>query len=373
MKRWILLIVLVVGLSGAATLAVSYLPVAGSNNDIPITLGRSSSTGPKPKAVLIGANVFEFGTLPQRTTGKHSWTVKNDGQGELEIWMVSSTCSCTLAKFKDGKKAVVKAGDSTEIDLEYETRENNGNYAKGAEIGTNDPDLPSFSLGVKGMVFPAVQTFPADPYINLSSISNDQDDHFTKVAIYSKDRPETKVVKVTTSNKNVEAIFEPTSPEEIKSLPEILGVKSASTVKVNVKSGLSLGLFREEIVITTDHPKQPEIRMMVSGKMIGPVNPVPSSISMHEVYGKAGASTEAMLVVREQRPTKFEVVKKPERLRVEIAPIEGVSAPGRYRMIVTVPPGTTAERIEDEIVLKTDHPKASRLSIPVSIWILNGG
>ena len=371
MKRWIILIVVVVGLSAAGTLAVQYLPMAGTSGMLPVALsGTSTKPGPKPKAVLVGDHVFEFGTLPQRTTGKHSWPVKNEGEGDLEIWMISSTCSCTLAKFKDGKKAVVKPGETTEIDLEYETRENNGEYAKGAEIGTNDPSLPSFSLGVKGKVFPPVVTFPSDPLINLSTISSDQDDHVSHVAVYSRDRPETKVVKVTTSNPNVVVTQAPISAEELKSIPPQMQAKGGTTLAINVKSGMTLGLFREEIVVTTDHPKQPELRITVAGKMIGAINLSPQQVVMHDVYSKAGATVESMIIVREQRPTKIEVVSKPEKLKVEVAPIEGGGA-GRYRLIVTVPPGSPVERIEDEIVLKTDHPKAGRLTVPISVWVLN--
>ena len=42
-------------------------------------------------------------------------------------------------------------------------------------------------------------------------------------------------------------------------------------------------------------------------------------------------------------------------------------------MTVTVPPGTAAGEVEGNIVLKTDHPNASELTIPVSILISRSG
>ena len=42
---------------------------------------------------------------------------------------------------------------------------------------------------------------------------------------------------------------------------------------------------------------------------------------------------------------------------------------GRYRMTVKVPPGVAPGKIMDEIVLKTDHPKATELKIPVDVLI----
>jgi hypothetical protein len=371
MKNWIVLILVLVGLSAAATVAVQTWSSGGSGGlDQPVLTRPDRGNANNPKAVVEGKLDYNFGTLPQRTTGKHAWVVRNAGKSDLELWMISSTCSCTLAKFKDGKKQVVKPGDSTEIVLEYETRENNGDYAKGAEIGTNDPGFPSFSLAAKGKVYPAVMTYPADGTLNFGSISNDRDDNVGRIAVFSVDRPETKVLKVTSANPNVVGEAKEMTPEEIKGLPSA-AIKRGTKVQVHIKSGMTLGAFRDEAVIVTDHPKQPEVRIMLVGKMNGPINLVPGAVSMHDVYGKAGASTELAVIVASARATKFEVVKKPEKLNVEVVPADAEKKPGRYRLVVTVPPGTPSARIEDEILLKTDHPKAGSLLVPVSIWVLN--
>ena len=375
MKRWGILVVLLVGLSAAGTMVMQYLPdrtSAGGPEEVAILSGSSdSSAGPKPKLKIVsgGDTTYNFGTLPQRATGKHTWTIKNEGEGDLEIWMAHATCSCTVAKFKDGTKAIVKPGETTEIDLEFETRENNGEYVKGAEIGSNDPAMLSFPLNVKGLVFPAVQTYPPEPVANLSTISNDEPAHVVKFAVYSKDRPETKVVKVTCSSKNIEAVVRPMSADEKKRMPPELTEK-AEIVSITVKDTLPLGLFREEVIVTTDHPKQPEVRYGVAGSMLGPVNLQPARLIMHDVSGKAGAAGELAVVVRNKRPTKVEIVKKPDGVQAEILPAANGAA-GRYRLVVTVPPGTPPVRIEELIVLKTDHPKAAELKVPLSIWVLN--
>ena len=136
---------LLVGCSVAGTLAVQFWPTKGAaTTDLPFVIGNLNKTkGLHAKAIVEKPFEYNFGTLPQRTTGSHVWKVKNEGQADLEVWMISATCSCTVAKFKDGKKAVVKLGETTDIVLEFETRENNGDYAKGAEIGTNHPNCKS--------------------------------------------------------------------------------------------------------------------------------------------------------------------------------------------------------------------------------------
>lgn len=367
MKRWIILAVLAVVLSSAGTVAVQYLGASSLTSPgrlIP-TPPPVKVTGPLPKAVLVGEQTYEFGTLPQRHTGKKSWTVKNEGKGDLKLHMIRSTCSCTLAKFKDGKDAIVKPGETSDITLEFETRDNNGEYKKGAEIGTNDPANPSFSLYVHGKVYPALFFYPSNRAVAMGSISTDKDDHIAQIGIYSKDRPDVKILQAT-SSKPADIIVktEPLSSEECKSLKTEKGVK----LTVNVKSTLPLGEFREDVVLTTDHPSEPEVHIPVTGRMSGPVNVLPERLLWRQVDGKAGGQKTMTLSVRGQRETKIELVKAPKNIKVEIGPHDPPRK-GMYQLTVIVPPGTPADDIEDEIVLKTDHAKAERLIVPVSIFI----
>lgn len=46
---------------------------------------------------------------------------------------------------------------------------------------------------------------------------------------------------------------------------------------------------------------------------------------------------------------------------------------GRYKMTVTVRPGTPAGPVDGDIVLKTDHPRAAEMKIPVTVGISNAG
>ena len=75
------------------------------------------------------------------------------------------------------------------------------------------------------------------------------------------------------------------------------------------------------------------------------------------------------MLVREGRPTKFTIERKPEKIDVQIVPNEQSGAKGRYRLIVTVPRGTPPGLIDDEIVIKTDHPKVSEIKVPVNVVV----
>lgn len=379
MKRWIILAAVVVALSSTATVAIQYLPLEASVEGPSFPVGSGGKDKDKgrylagmPKAVVEGERVFEFGTMAQQAVGKHSWVVKNAGEGVLELWMISSTCSCTLAKFKNGERAYVKPGETTEITLEWETRVNNGDYEKGADIGTNDPDLPKFPLHVHGQVYPAVMIFPPleGNVVNLLDIRNDVESQVTKLGIYSKDRPETKIVKVTSSApKNIVCTWAPLKPEELKSI----GLARCEQLNIELKTDMPLGTFRHEVVVTTDHPKQPEVRLTLTGLLLGPVNlQGPGRLILHAppVDGKAGGSGTLGLTVVGNRATSFEVVGAPKGLTAAVLPAPNAK-PGHYRLEVTIPPGTPAGNIRGRVELRSDHPKARTVFVPVDIWVAN--
>ncbi len=133
----------------------------------------AATTGPQPKVEIDQDVSYRFGTMSQQTEGSHSWKITNKGEGDLELWLEGKTsCSCTIASLKDGKKAQVKPGESTTIDLEWNTKTFENDYSQTATIGTNDPSRPSFTLAVKGKVFPPVIVIPPQ-MITFGTISNE--------------------------------------------------------------------------------------------------------------------------------------------------------------------------------------------------------
>lgn len=130
-----------------------------------------------------------------------------------------------------------------------------------------------------------------------------------------------------------------------------------------------MGLFSEELLLKTDHPKQEDVKMIVSGKMTGPIACFPEVLRMSQVSAEKGGSMQAALIVRDKKPVKFEVAASPNPVKVQIVPADeekGDGSSGRYRMTIIVPPGSKPGALEGVIVLKTDHPLAKEVKIPVT-------
>ncbi len=377
MLRWIILSVLVVALTACATVVLQTLPASTSKATgvaFP-TASSSAKKGPLPKAVVEGDPVYRFETKAQRTKFDKEWIIKNVGQAPLTLSLEAPPCSCTVANFqgKDGKSKVseisVAPGDQVPIHFTWDTRTYTGHYEKPAILLTNDPEHPKFKFVAEGEVQPAVVVYP-DPTITFLEVSTDEETHRGTVAIFSPDRPDLKLTSVTSSKPGiVVADWKPLTTEECATLK----VKAGFMVTVNVNRGLALGAFHEELTVTTDHPKQAEVKLTVAGKVVGPITIVPERLRMLDVVSSTGAKKEITLLVRGKNEVKFEVAKAPEKLKVEILAGDVLPKVRKYKLIVTLPPGTPAGTIEDEIVLKTNHPLAGEVRVPVNVLIRDAG
>lgn len=367
MKRWLLLALLVIGLSAGATFFSSTM----STGDFDLRpTARSVDDGPFGKAVLDpGAPVYNFGTMPYMDSGVKTWIVRNEGKGDLTLTKGTSTCMCTIANIAEGEKSVLKPGEKTKINLTWETK-SKGHFQKSATIVVgNDPDVEELQFVVEGTVEAALVTIPAEPDIDLGSLPNDGG-RMVPVALSSPDRPELKIESVKVGNPDrIKVTTRPLKDDERKYLKMGPGYK----IEIEVTPGKELGSFADEVVVTTDHPLQKDLTLTVSGRIVGPISVVPEQLRAHDISSSAGGTLVASVWVRGDSETNFTVGSKPEALKVAVAADDAkllaTDKGRRYHLTVTVPPGTPAGQIRGEIVLKTDHPRADLVKIPVDILI----
>jgi hypothetical protein len=365
MTRWIGLACALIVLTGAGTFLYQTLPEPVPEPTIEL---HNRSEGPPPKLELVGEKIHQFGTMAADAKGSHTWRFKNVGQGPLDVWLEHTSCSCTVAELKtnegEPKKTVTIApGGSTPLEVTWEGRKW-GPFGQSATLATNDPDNASVNLTILGTILAPVEVEPTES-ITFPEISSEES-HRQTVTLISPDRPDLKLTKLASSKPGlIVAEAKPMLPEEIQRRK----VKSGYNLTVEIKPGLSPGRFSEELMIETDHPNRPSLRLAIVGRAFGPISVVPNGLVMPSVASAAGASQDLKLIVRGAGQTRFEVTSKPEPLRVAIAREQKPGAEGQYRLTVTVPPGTSPGVLDEPIVLKTDHPKIHEVKIPVRIYV----
>jgi len=392
MMRWIILGVAVVVLAAAGTLAVQLVPISaspgGDEPAFPAAPANAGKVGPLPAVVVDEELIRQVGTVAQQTVGRLTWTIRNEGAADLHLREGEKTCSCSIIKLLENKVVAVKPGDQFEFEFEYQTREFSNHHVWSISILTDDPNRPSIPLRIEGNVQQPVVMFPPGGAINFMSVSNDEL-HPAKVAIGSPDHPQMKILEVVSSNPaHVTAEAKLLDAEELKSVNANLTAPSPGTgpshatttlltsgyrIEVALKVGMPLGAFHEEVVIKTDHPLRPETKISVAGTMVGPISVSPERVRMLQVVGGRETRSDVTLWVRGKSDTTFEVLASPEKLKVAIAPIDNtLKGAGRFRMTVTVPADAPAGKIEGDIVLKTNHPQAGEVKIPVNVFVRKG-
>jgi hypothetical protein len=376
MKSWILLVVLAVGLTTAATVAVPLLTADATGNGAGFPAPSPGSGVLTGVAEVEGDLSHKFGVMAWDSEGQHSWVFRNTGRGPLELRNGGTDCSCTVAQLgkpgapgdKTPASLVVKPGASEPIDVKWNTRRGDGPYRKTAKIDTNDPTRPVILLTVEGIVKPAITIIPGDPAINFQTVSNDEP--FKRmIGLFSSDRPDFKLTRLESSNPGLIGMdSRPLSAPEAK----VIHCEKGYALEVTLKMGSTLGAFAEEVVIQTDHPMKKEIRIPVLGRVTGPITSTPEKVLVRDATSSNGGGQDLTLWVRGRTSARFTVATKPEALDVGFEPIPqpAGSKGSKYKMTVRVIPGTPAGKIDGEIVLKSDHPQATEVRVPVDVLVL---
>jgi hypothetical protein len=105
---------------------------------------------------------------------------------------------------------------------------------------------------------------------------------------------------------------------------------------------------------------------MVTGTITGPLSFLPARVAFPD-RPKDAVTREVLITANRARTIAFTVRSKPEALQIKISPDKTASSgQSRYRLGVTMPPGTTSPFRFGTIVLATDHPEEPTLTIPVS-------
>ncbi|MGE5806511.1 MAG: DUF1573 domain-containing protein [Ignavibacteria bacterium] len=92
---------------------------------------------------------YDFGTVEQGTIVKHSFIITNNGGDVLIIKDISASCGCTAA---NPDKRELNPGESTNINVEFNTNGRSGKQRKAVYVETNDPDNKKLELKIYGTV-----------------------------------------------------------------------------------------------------------------------------------------------------------------------------------------------------------------------------
>jgi len=302
-----------------------------------------------PQAVVEGGPLFAFGRMELNSVGKHTFVVRNEGQGTLELTMEGTTCKCTMADLKEGDTLEVPPGESTDIKLEWRPKSYSEDFAQTARIATNDPRNSMLELRISGSVVQAIVLDPSEiRFTNLAA--GETRKAATKVLSFKEKSFEIEEINITGDQSDLlTATHRPLKEEE---LAQTDGALAGYLVEVEVQPGLPLGTNRHKVVAQTTSEFAPELEIPVTSFIVGDISVIAvkkydrdkSVLYLNKLKKAEGATTKLFLIVKGPHRGDVSVNVQetfPDYMQVEVGEPESIND-GRVRKIpltIDIPAG----------------------------------
>lgn len=130
----------------------------------PATVAAPPQDAPK---LVFESLVHDFGKLNPDQIVNYEFKFKNDGKGILEIQNVKTSCGCTAAL---PDKKLIGPGESSSIKVQYHAGRGSGIVEKTISVMSTDPDMPTTTLRISGMIVSEMDLNPA--FVRMTDIDN---------------------------------------------------------------------------------------------------------------------------------------------------------------------------------------------------------
>ena len=299
---------------------------------------REFKPGEAPK-LAVGAKDWDFGTKWYGEKCETEVSIKNEGNFDLTITNIRTSCGCTLAKPKSGgqwNNKILKPGESDMMQLSYNTKKAASKVSQTITIDSNDPSTPSYQFMVKGEVKHICKIEPGDR-VTFGRIERDQ--------------AATQGVTLTSqTDKPIDLKLDPL-PENAKFSAELKTDEPGKkwTLTVSTKPPLDLGPNSLDIKLQTGNPEMPTVTVPVNSYIAPRV-----SVSPAKVFVSSKITQPFQRVVRVSYPA------------------------GKPVKVLSATPST--DKIKAEIVQPTAPPVANaqmafteiKLNLPAGAEVPNG-
>jgi len=296
--------------------------------------------------LLVPEPVFDFGTAEQGSKVEHVFRVQNPGTALLRIDHVKTSCDCLagMASAPD-----VPPGGEGRVNVILDTTRIAGRTTKVITVYGNDPAVPAASLTLTGQVMADLVAEPTALYLG-------------KIRRGERAQREVRIVAGRPNATYEVTYVEKTNPllhATVEKLPDGTGQR----VVVELDPDAPLGRFNDQLTLHTTSLREPTMTVPVFASIEGDVVVLPPQVTFG--VARAGATAERELWVRNRgtKPLALKGVEVPDRVvSYDVSTVtEGQEWKITLRLRDRLPPG----KIEDRVVIFTDHPDESRVVVPL--------
>jgi hypothetical protein len=347
------------------------IPVTGQPvlTDLPVP----SPTGPWPKIVVPETN-YPFGRMVVGGRDSHSFTIRNEGEADLELKAGNPTCKCTTFELKSG---LLKPGESTELVIEWKSGEGPDRaFRHGGDVHTNDPERKVVKFSVEGAIERPFEVMP--PTWALGSLSREQTGTVNAVVmtrLYEK----FNITSITSRSGLLKFRVEPLTPEQRSR--ELL--QDGYGVHVELPADAPSGPLDDLVTILVDTQPEP-VTVAVTARKFGLIrlqpmaglrfDPDSMELNLGSFSSGTGREVKLLMIVDQtgmSEDFKFvETVADPAFIKAEIAPLGSpTGSVHRYTLTLRVPPGRPRIQRTDmnrgSLKLVTNHPSGEAIQLAI--------
>jgi copper(I)-binding protein len=295
--------------------------------------------------------VLDVGKVAKGEKIEASFTLSNTGDATLLVREVKPSCGCTVARYD----ASIPAGESGQIATVVRTENFSGPIAKSVTVFTNDSDNPKITLVIKADVQPQIEVRPG--YVRFIVVEGPGSESSTQT-LRSVDGPALEVLGVRSPFPFVKASYSRLDDGEDRWAVEL---------KLD-RNRAALGPIADFVEVQTNHPKQPVVKIPVSG-FIRPVVSVTPRVAELGSRSLESAFTTT-LEVRNQTDAAISLASVSADVAGLVAAIEEVEAGQVYKIVLTLTPEMAKGPFEGKVQITTTSRRRPTIEVDVSGTVL---
>jgi hypothetical protein len=328
--------------------------IASATFLVSAALVAQSASQPRVETQVV---VHDFGTVPPGEKLEHDFALRNGGSSELTITQVQSSCGCTVASFD----RTIAPGGEGRIHTELDTTDLRGALAKHVEVYTNDPSTPIVRLTLKALVQPHIDVVPGHArYL----VVRHEAPSLVAQTVWANDLADFRLLAAESPYPFLRVDFREAA--EAERLPE--GKGRQWHVELTLMPDAEAGPLGDFVVLETNHPQAPTVRVPVGGM----VRPVLAVVPPVADFGKVNLASpkRARLEIRNFASEAISLTGVDSGLPSIEARIESIEEGRRYQLLVTLQPSLPKGDFSSILRVHTSSPKLPTLEVALKGTVL---
>lgn len=308
----------------------------------------------KPPKVVARQAVVDAGQVSRGESIAAEFVLDNHGEGDLVVRSVQPACGCTVVSFDER----IAPGASGRIRAQVDTKDLTGAIAKSVTVLSNDPVTPRLQLTVKADVRAWVLAQPS--YARFVHTQT-QPESSTGLTVASPEGADFRVLEVVSPYPYLRAAVREAQPTE--RIVDAAGPQWR--VELTLAADAPVGPLREFVRVRTNHPRQPELEIPLSGTVRPVLHLTPGAADFGELT-LAGQAREVVLTLVNFGASPVEVRAVTTDVSGAAARFEEVERGKRWRIVVELGPGIPKGRVDGVLRVETSSPALPEIEVPVT-------